>query len=91
MVEGGEVNVGEVGRGGEGELDHNIISVASEGAREEKVRGNTNEYAQEKEDGPRDYCVSRVKLVNAYPPNKGPKADELVVNGKSCLRRCPTR
>ncbi|RRT39029.1 hypothetical protein B296_00057587 [Ensete ventricosum] len=58
---GEETAVGEAGGKGEGELDHHVIGMVGEGAKEDEVRGSGDENAQEEEEGPKDHCVSTVE------------------------------
>ncbi|RWV79614.1 hypothetical protein GW17_00059227 [Ensete ventricosum] len=50
-----ETKIGEAGGGGKGELDHHIIcAAADEGTREDEVRGDMDEDAQEEKEGSGD-------------------------------------
>ncbi|RWW03403.1 hypothetical protein GW17_00033443 [Ensete ventricosum] len=49
-------------------------------ARENEVRGNRNEDAQEEEEGLGDHCVLSIELVNAHSHKVAPKALKHVAN-----------
>ncbi|RWW01432.1 hypothetical protein GW17_00035527 [Ensete ventricosum] len=74
--EGEETKVGEVGGRGERELDHYIIRTMGGSIRENEVEGCGDENDKE-EEGPGDYCVSSVGVVDAHPPEAGLEAPKL--------------
>ena len=60
-------------------MNHHIVGAMGEGTKEDEVRGDRDEDAQEDKDGPGDQCVPNVELVDAYPLEVGPEALELIV------------
>ncbi|RWW72999.1 hypothetical protein BHE74_00019156 [Ensete ventricosum] len=77
--EGGEEAVGEAGGGGEEELYYHVVSIMGGGVGEDEVGGDGDENVKEKE-GPEDYYVPSVRLVDTHPSEAGPEAPEIVAS-----------
>ena len=52
----------------------------SGGVGEDGVEGSGDEDVEDEEEEPRDLYVSSIKLVDAYPPETGLEAIELIVS-----------
>ncbi|RRT76787.1 hypothetical protein B296_00025166 [Ensete ventricosum] len=87
MDECGETEVGEVGCSGEEELDHHIIGAMGRGAIEVEVGGSGDENTQKEEEGPGDYCMSSIGLVNVYLLEIGPETLTLIINAREVVAR----
>ncbi|RWW03597.1 hypothetical protein GW17_00033236 [Ensete ventricosum] len=86
-----EIEVGEAEDEGEGELNHHVIGTIGGSVGENKVGGGGDKNTMEK-DGLGDHCMSSVVLVDAHPPEVGPKAPELVTStGEAVCIRHSTR
>ncbi|RZS11173.1 hypothetical protein BHM03_00042489 [Ensete ventricosum] len=87
MDEGGEIEVGEAGGEGEGELDYHVIDVIGVDIRDDEVRGGGDEDIQDDEDE-RDHYMPSIRLVDTNLLEAESEALELTVSvmEATCVR-----
>ncbi|RRT64168.1 hypothetical protein B296_00020675 [Ensete ventricosum] len=70
----------------EGELDYHVVGVASRGTGENEVKSDGDKDVYEEEYGSGDHCILSVELIDAYLPEEGPEALQLIVSVREAVR-----